>query len=605
MQKKIIIAIIFYVIVITVTLGIISDFAVNESIQRSLQDRLILARTIANNIDFFLQRNLGMLEDVSSSGKINLSDSYRQSNKSILETIYRYSLFTDGVFLLDKHGNEVMIYPPRFEYFSNLTYIDYVTRVLRDGRPVISNVYTVEPGKEKVIFIMAPLKDSKGKISGVIGGILGPADHFANMFLKSGKIGSNSYIELIDSNEIVIASDSPSLVFKHHDHEGMLSRMILERRDGILECRHGFSHPDAVVKPVDRLAFVPLRVAPWGVIVGQDEGDIFAPAIALKRMFFVLMFIFIGTSVIFSVGISINIVKPLRSLTSSTMKIASGDLSTPVGKVGSDEMLMLSMSFDSMREKLAESLESIKTQNIQLEDRVAARTVQIRESRLQIKYLLKKVISSQEEEQTRIARDIHDTILQDLSAFLINLDICRLDPAHITIEKIDTMRHMVIKTMDSVHNVIKDLRPPMLDDFGIDAAIRWLIINHLAEKGIDFHFDMDVQDQRRLPPEVEITLFRIFQEAITNIKRHANAENVFVSIEVGRSFIEIFIEDDGGGFDVDTLMKHPVERGRGLGIIGMKERALLLGGKLFIHSMPGWGTRVCMQIPLDGGVKDV
>src|SRR5208337_4427781 len=169
MQKKIIIAIIFYVIVITVTLGIISDLAVQESIRSSLQDRLALARTIANNVDFFLQRNLGKLEDVSISGKINLRDIDRRSKKRILETIYKYSLFTDGVFLLDEHGNEVMTYPPRFEYFSNLTYINDVNRVLRDGRPVISNVYTVEPIKKKVIFIMAPLRDGKGKISGIVG----------------------------------------------------------------------------------------------------------------------------------------------------------------------------------------------------------------------------------------------------------------------------------------------------------------------------------------------------------------------------------------------------------------------------------------------------
>ncbi len=163
MQKKIIIAIIFYVIVITVTLGIISDLAVHQSINTSLQNRLALARTIANNVDFFLQRNLGKLEDAATSGEISLKDHERRSTKRTLETIYKYSLFTDGVFLLDRQGNEIMTYPSRFEYFSNLTYISYVNRVLREGRPVISNVYTVEPIKKKVIFIMAPLRTTMGR----------------------------------------------------------------------------------------------------------------------------------------------------------------------------------------------------------------------------------------------------------------------------------------------------------------------------------------------------------------------------------------------------------------------------------------------------------
>ncbi len=604
MQKKIIIAVIFYVILISVTLGIISDLAVHESIQRSLQDRLSLARTVANNVDFFLNRNLVKLEDVSVAGTINLKDKDRESKKRVLETIYKYSLFTDGVFLLDVHGNEVMTYPPRFQYFSNLTYINDVNRVLRDGQPVISNVYTIEPTNRKVIFVMAPLKDSEGKITGIVGGILGPADRFVDMLLQSSKIGANCYVEIIDSNEIVVASDNASRLFQHHDHEGMLSRMIMEGRDGILECRHGFSHPDAKVKPVDRLAFVPLSVARWGVIVGQAERDIFAPAIGLKRMFFILVFIFIGTSIVFSVGISMNIVRPLRSLTSSTNKIASGDLSTPVGKLGSDEIMMLSKSIDDMRKKLAASLESIRTQNMELEDRVVKRTEQIRESRQRIKHLLKKVISSQEEERARIAREVHDTILQDVSAFLIKLDICRLEPEKVTIEKIDAMRDIVIETLDNVHGVIKDLRPSILDDFGIDASITWLLKNHLTERGINYYFDMASPIARRLPPEVEIILFRILQETIINIGRHANAENVFVCMDVGESSVEISVEDDGEGFDVCALMGRPVEGGRGLGILGMKERASLLRGKLFVHSVPGEGTRVCIQIPLNGQAEN-
>ncbi len=598
MQKKIIIAIILNVIVISATLGIISYLAVHESIKRSLQNRLALARIISNYVDIFLNNNLSRLNDISLSGKVNLKDDDRQSEKRMLENAYKYSLFTEGVFLLDKHGNELLTYPSRVEYSSNLTYINSVNRVLQYGRPVISDVYTIEPIKKKVIFMMTPIKDSEGRVAGIAGGILGPTENFINQLLQSGNMENNSYIEIIDSNEVVVASDNPSRVFQHHDHGSNLSKMIMEGKEGILECRHGFSHPDAAEKPIDRLAFVPLSLAKWGVIVGQSQEDMFAPAIGLKNKFLVIVLIFVGTSVIFSIGMSMNIVRPLRSLTSSANKIASGDLTTPVGNLGSDEILKLSRSLDDMRKKLSESLERIKTHNVELENRVAKRTREIREGRQKVEQLLKKIISSQEDERRRIARGLHDTILQDISAALIKMDICRMQPEIVTVEKIDEMREITMNIIDSIHIVIKDLRPSILDDLGIDAALMWLLTTHLKEKGITYFLDIESPIKRRLPPEVEITLFRILQEAIINIARHANAKNVFVTLDAGDFYLLIIIEDDGDGFTIDELMSHPIEGGRGLGIIGMKERALLIDGILQIYSLPGQGTKVCMQIPL-------
>lgn len=607
MQKKLIIAVILNVIVISAMLGAISYFSVHESINRSLEDRLSLARIISNYIEFFLNRNLTRLNDVSLSGKINLKDHNWALYKRMLETAYDYSLFTEGVFLLDEHGNEVLTYPPHVEYFSNLTYITYVNQVLQSGRPLISNVYTIEPIKKKVIFMMTPLRDGDGKIIGIVGGILGPTDHFLSQLLQSGNIGdtNNSYIEIIDSNEVVVASDNLSRLFQHHNHDAVLSGMIKEGKDGILECRHGFSHPNSEKKPVDQIAFVPLSVAPWGVIVGQAEKNIFAPATGLKKKFLFLVLLFIAISLVFTLGLSMNIVRPLRSLIASTNKIASGDLSSPIGNLGSDEILQLSKSFDDMRIKLAESLESVKTQNQELENRVAQRTQQIRESGKKIEHLLKKVISSQEDERRRIARGLHDTILQDISAALIKMEICRVQSDSITVDKIDEMRDLMLKTIDGVHTVIKDLRPEILDDLGIVAGIKWLLDKHLEEEGIKYYLDIETPITKRLPSQVETTLFRILQESIINIARHADAENVFITLDAGQHYLLIIVEDDGCGFDVEELMKHPIENGRGLGIIGMKERASLVDGIFQIHSAPGEGTRMCLQIPMKGMVEHV
>jgi signal transduction histidine kinase len=381
--------------------------------------------------------------------------------------------------------------------------------------------------------------------------------------------------------------------------------MIKEGRTGIVECKHGFSHPNSAEKTIDLISVVPFRMAPWAIVLGQSEKDIFSPAVNLQTEFITLVLVFAGASLLLSIIMSKKIVRPLQSLISSVNRIAAGDLMTPVGNVGSDEILKLSTSFDDMRGRLAESLEKIRIQNVDLENRVAMRTAEIRESRKRVRHLLKKVISSQEDERRRIARELHDTILQDTSAFLIQLDICRLHPELVSLEKIDEMKGIAVVIIDGIHRVIEDLRPSLLDDLGIDAAIMWLLNKHLSAKGINFYLDFKSPLTRRLPPEVEILVFRILQEALVNIARHARAEDVFITSEVNETSLTITIEDDGTGFDIDALMGLPVETGRGLGLMGMKERAKLLGGHLLIYSRPGEGTRVCIEVPLEAHIENV
>jgi signal transduction histidine kinase len=598
MQKKIIIAVILYVVIISLTLGVISYLALHESIERSMRSRLALARTIANYVEVFLNNNFSRLHDISLSGNVTLKDADRESTQRLLEAAYKYSLFTEGVFLLDSHGNEVLTYPPRIEYFSNLTYIDNVNQVLQHGKPVISNVFTIEPIKKKVIFMMTPLRDGDGRIVGVVGGILGPTDRLINQLLQSAKVDKNTYIEIIDSNEVIVASANPSRVFQSHSHNSALSRMILEGEEGTLPYKHILSDPDSAEKQIDRITFVPLSLAKWGVIVGQSEEDIFAPATGLEKKFLFLVLIFIGTAIIFAIGMSMNIVRPLRSLISSTDKIASGDLSAPIEHLGSDEILTLSKRFDIMREKLSESLNDIQRHNIELEDTVLLRTLQIRQGREKVESLLKQVISSQEEERKRIARGLHDDILQDLSAFLIKLDICRLYPDQLNAAKIEEMRSIALTTIDGIHNVIQNMRPSILDDLGLGAAIKWLVDKHLGKKGIHCYLTIKAAADARFDPYLETTLFRIIQEAIINIARHAGSENVFVMLRAKEEAVSFEIEDDGEGFDAHSMLRYTSDGGRGLGLLGMKERALLIDGRLEICSWPGNGTRISLRIPL-------
>ncbi len=599
MQRKIITAIILFVVIVSVTLGVISYLTVNESINRSLQNRLMLAGTIANYIEIFLQNNLNRLYDISISGKINLKDNDWEPEKKALKTAYDYSLFSDGVFLLDKHGNVLITYPQRSSFIENLTYISYVNQAL-EKRPVISNIYTIEPIKKKVIFAMVPLVDNEGNIVGAAGGMLNPTTPFINQLLQTMKLSQNSYIELIDLNEVVIASDNTSHVLRHHDHEGILKKMIKEQRSGIKDCSHGFSRLNPNGKALDILAIVPLKIAPWGVIIGQAKEEVFAPSIKLQKMFSFLAIAFLGTAIIFAIGLSASTIKPIKLLISETNRIAAGDLSKAVANIGTDEIAMLSKSFNEMRIKLAESLKNLKNYSAELEKRVSERTAKIQQEQEKVQTLLKQVITLQEDERKRIARELHDETLQELSAILMRLDICKIYPEQISEQKIEEIRGIALRILNGINITMQNLRPLILDDIGLEAAIKWLLDMHFGEKGVNYFYNaLDIKN-KRFGSEIEINLFRIAQEAILNIARHAEAKNIFVIIKAN-SAIYIDVEDDGEGFDVVSLLKkkkYDAKDNRGLGLLGIKERASLLGGNLEIFSTSGCGTRVSLRVPL-------
>lgn len=211
--------------------------------------------------------------------------------------------------------------------------------------------------------------------------------------------------------------------------------------------------------------------------------------------------------------------------------------------------------------------------------------------------LLHKIITAQEEERKRIARDLHDETSQTLTALLYAVDeALELSDATEIKQMLHNMRTMAQRTLDGVHKLIFDLRPSMLDHLGLVPALRWFAQSRLEAANVRLQIEDD-HAPRRLPAEVETALFRVVQEAITNIARHAMARNVWIVFATQEERIEITIEDDGIGFDMVSVTLSP-DSGRGLGLLGMQERVELLGGQFHIDSAPGFGTRIHIAVPV-------
>jgi signal transduction histidine kinase len=601
LQKRITLFILIGISVILLSLGVASHYIIQKNIEDLLNEKLALSRNTRNNVDNIIKDNINRLYDISISGVVDLSDGDFGPEKDAVKAAYRYSIFSEGIFLLDNRGNILLNYPERIRDVSlNILSIEPVSRMLALGKPVVSNIYTLEPSKKKVLYVLVPLKDKNGKTVGVAGGQIDPTSPLLLQKLGLIDIGKNEFIDIVDSNGVVIASSNPSRIFTQCDRNSFFTTIINERKERVASCHVCHEAGNRKEKLSTILAFVPLESAPWGISIQELKSDIFAPAANLKNLFIVLGIIFIGTALILTIGINRSIVIPLKELIRGANRIARGDLSNPVAPQGSDEIGVLSQSFETMRRKLAESLESVQRHTLDLETRVKERTRQINESQQRAENLLKKLISSQEEERKRIARELHDETLQELSAALMKIDMCLLHPGEISSDKISALRGIIENTYDGLLVIMQNLRPSLLDDLGLAAAVESLLDIHLGKKEVNYVIDIAGVKDKRFRPEVETILFRIVQEAVVNIARHADAENVFVQFKCDADAVYADIEDDGIGFDMGSLfLQAPDTRDRrGLGILGMKERALLIGGEMEIHSQPGSGTKIGIRIPL-------
>ncbi len=603
LRKRITLFILIGISVILISLGVTSHFIIQKNINDLLAKKLALSRLIRNNIDNIIKDNINRLYDISLSGAVDLNDSDFRPEKEAMKTAYRYSIFTDGIFLLDNGGNILLTYPARMNDVSlNILSIEPVNRMLSLGKPVVSNIYTIEPSMRKVLYVLVPLKDKNGLTVGVAGGQIDPTSPLLMQKLGLVDIGKNEFIDIVDSNGVVIASSRRSRIYTQCDRNSFFTTIISERKERVATCHVCHESGNRQEKENTVLAFVPLETAPWGLSIQELKDDVFAPAASLKHQFIVLGIIFIETALILTIGINRSIVNPLKELIRGADRIARGELSKPVSPQGSDEIGILSRSFETMREKLVESMAKIQQHAQELEVRVEERTRQINKSQQRAEELLKKVITSQEEERKRIARELHDSTLQELSAALIGIDMCRLQPSGITPEKIDSVRTVVLGCLEGVLSIMQNLRPSLLDDLGLAATVKSLLHIHLGQRGTTYFMNDAAIKDRRFRPEVETTLFRVLQEAIINIARHAEAEHVIVIFQCDNNAVSAEVEDDGVGFDLASLYDHkesdsPDDR-RGLGFLGMKERVLLIGGHLDICSKPGIGTRIGIRIPL-------
>ena len=580
---------------------------------RELDDRVLAGRTsaasaVAGHFDEELTSDLESLQRLASAVSPGFGDADLSDERRLVRSTHELFHHRETIFVLDREQNVLAEEPLGSLSEVPLAARPLVDEVLATGRPRLSGL-VVEP-RGPVVHELVPLRSWRGDVVGVVGGTFRPEAREFEKMLVHLRRGESGFADLVDSTGRIIASTRRERTGGTVECGGALAGLIADRRpftQRCVECHvaRGVAVPD----PKELFTAAPLGSAPWAVIVRQAASEAL-PTLGAVPWYAVAFGLVVQLALvaIFAWGAAGSVTRPVAVLTQEAERIAGGELTSPIPPLGGDEVGRLGKALDGMRVNLKDLIEHVAQVNDELEERVDERTHALNEANAQLRereadrsQLLRKVITAQEDERKRIARELHDETTQSLAVLAMGFEAAQDAIRTGRQPRLDEVKAVAVRTLEDVHRLILDLRPSVLDDLGLLSAIRWYAERQLETRGISFRCEFGELD-RRLPPELETALFRMCQETMSNVARHAQATAVLIQVGVEDGEFRIEIEDDGRGFDPDAVAKR--EGRRPWGLLGIRERAEILGGTARIDSAPGKGTRVLVRIPLPKEKKE-
>jgi signal transduction histidine kinase len=337
-------------------------------------------------------------------------------------------------------------------------------------------------------------------------------------------------------------------------------------------------------------AYSPLHISnlEWTIISEIDTREAFGYIASLREYLILagILVILLATSlgIIFSRSIS----KPISALTKTAEIFGKGNLEYRADSESKDEFGLLFSTFNTMADKIMKNTADLK---MEINDRKII-SDQLMSSREELRSLSSHLQTVREEERKLIAREIHDELGQALNTLKLRLSIINRSGTDVNnAGALDEILALIDNTINSVRRIITELRPQLLDDLGLTAAIEWQVNEFSKNSGIDCSLQIS-PEEIETDSEKAIALFRILQEALTNIARHSEATCVDIKLEGKSTAIEMAITDNGKGISDENM-----NNVKSFGLMGMRERARYFGGIVIIQSVPAHGTTVIVSIP--------
>lgn len=587
-------------IILFLAFALLGERALQDSTDRLLEERLVIAQITAGQIDSLLEQAVFALEQTVRDTESEPDGSILSALVNRLEEKAELAMFSPGLILVDDKGQVASSRPTElYPAGSDLSALPYISQALARGQVTISDPYLDPMNGQSVAAIATPLFENNQLIGLFIGLINLSGKDVMTPLVQASALLESEHAAIVDSQGRVIVSTFSLPPLSLGEHSSFYRRAMAGGISVVETVPFELDLPGEPEGHLHVMALVPLKNAPWGLAVGGDEEDIFA-GVQRLRWGLVLLGVtaLVGVWILTLVGTR-RLVRPVQQLTQAADQIAAGNLDVRLQASGGGEIGVMSAALDRMRSQLLTNMRALAEWNKALEDQVAEQTEDLRRQQALTQQLLRKLINAQESERSHLARELHDEIGQTLTAIELSLgDLANTLPTdnEEARRRLRRSRALIERTTAELRAIITALRPATLDQLGLLPALEWIGDHTLLPVGIPFSVEGEELD-RRLPAEVETTLFRIAQEAMSNVGRHSQANSLTIHLLADSEEVTMTLTDDGQGFAVQPLVDAQA-KGQSLGIAGMQERAALAGGKLDITSVPGEGTTLRVTIPL-------
>lgn len=572
----------------------ILDQSLSNSRDQLYGTEVAFAEVISRGINQTLQENQDVLTFLSANPAIRSID--KEQADVVLGQAKELRPSLAGLFLLDPNQNVIA-------YSGGINPEDFSAQIksaadvaLTGGESAISKKIVVPEGNVEVIAMVSPVmaqsedgKESGGTPVGAIGSFIS-IDRLQRAFLPvAGESDSQTSVVLLSADGIIADQETPSDTAQliPTELETAVADSVAGKRVRVNYTDQNDNKRMGVLLPVEYSG------AQWAVAVTGPSPANYGPNESLVRNSLIALATAVLATLLLSVIFGELTARPLRRLTKEAAEIAAGDLDSQVVPVGRGEVYSLSLSLRDMANRLTSQVREVEDAR-----------VQTNEQNDLMRELLRRTVRLQEDERRRIAGDIHDAVSPLITGALYRVRaLLLLDNSNghgnghangngesDQSEGLTATSELLEQSMDELHNVIFALRPPDLDDVGLEAAVE-RYVHQINRTGLPSELVI-TGEIRRLSPEVRLGIYRIIQEALHNALRHAHADEALVKIEYREHELRASVRDNGSGFDIESA-----GRSMSLGLLSMRERAAAIGADLDIVSRPGAGTIVVLRRP--------
>lgn len=580
-----------------VPLLVVVAYVLYQSLEHS-RDQLIDVQTavgevVQTGLESALGENTEVLTNLAADDGIQrLSE---QASSEPLSAAIKNRRYLAALFLVDQTSDFVAFTGPPDPTPLRADMDAAIQRSLQFGEVGVSPPLTINVGEPQavasnVVAITVPVYSgdtTEGQPIGAIGALLSVKRLESALFpFGSGQTA----IAVVDADGDVIASRAFGLEgdLTDQDQSDTFAKPIAAALDGT---RGDFAYEDSSGE--ERLAvYVPVDFegADWTVLVTSQTPTTYGPNRTLLQNGILALASAVFATLLLALFFGETIARPLRRLTAQASAIAHGDFAQPLMTDDhpnqGDEVGRLRIAFRNMATRLAMQVNDLE---------VARRDREFQADEL--RELHRRTVRLQEDERRRIAGEIHDAVSPLITGALYQARALRLangsTPPAERDEGLAAVGDLLARATDELHGVIFDLRPPDLDDLGVVAAIERFIPT-IQRTGLTCTLNID-GEMPNLTPEVRLGIYRIVQEALHNVVRHAGADQASVRLEVLTETLRVTIQDNGAGFDAERAV-----RPTSLGLLSMRERAAAIGASFQINSTPGLGTAVVIERPVAG-----